>query len=100
MYNFVPFNSQDAGSQDSLGVCIYQDLHEAIRLSFFLGPGYPTHRSCGNQSVFARFPNLVFGQTHPAQSRIHVKSITRNPVGNLTWIIIKKVGSHNFKIIV
>jgi hypothetical protein len=91
---------QNRRAEDLLGTGVDQHLHKAFSLALFEGTRHLRHRSRADQGGLARSAHCLFRKANPAERRIHVQRIRRQPVAHAARIIIQQVCRHNFKVVI
>ena len=96
---FVATDAQDGCAQDLTRIGIYDDLHEASRLSLFNSPGHLGHRALAYERPSAGPADFVFGQADPPERRIDKHPVGWDAVADPTRVVVQQIGRDDLEII-
>src|SRR5216684_7322271 len=100
MYRLVATNSQNCSAQDCVCICIYNDLHETLRLALFDRTTDVLHKPLTNANFSSRSSSFAFGTPNASQRRVDIQRIRSDPVGNASRLIVEHIRCDYFEIVI
>jgi hypothetical protein len=96
----VAARAEDGGPENPARLCVHDDLHQPLRLTFLYGAADAAHGSTSNKQRAARGARLALGHADASERRVYVERVSRDAFAHAPALAVEQVGGDDLVVVV